>query len=141
MSQYYSLLSILLLTRTAALLSVAGLGQYNAIPDVACVTPEELSRAEELLDLLVPIDLPKSSSTWALIRRALRPSPKLSESSQAASGLGRRALRPRQAPSELPVWLSVTEELTGRRGGGSSCSALAGVAGAPAAAAPDPHLK
>eukprot|EP01043_Picozoa_sp_COSAG02_P023985 COSAG02_NODE_1296_length_13393_cov_15.825109_13_plen_157_part_00 len=68
------------------------------------------SRAEELLDL--PVDLPKSSSTWALIRRALRPSVKSPESSQAAGRPGRRALRPPLTPSELSVWLSVTEELT-----------------------------
>eukprot|EP01043_Picozoa_sp_COSAG02_P038707 COSAG02_NODE_3004_length_7571_cov_65.586188_8_plen_122_part_00 len=62
------------------------------------------SRADELLDLLV--DLPKSSSTWALIRRALRLPVNWPESSQAASRPGRRALGPRLAPSELSVWLS-----------------------------------
>ena len=62
------------------------------------------SRADELLDLLV--DLPKSSSTWALIRRALRPPVNWPESSQAAGRPGRRALGPPLAPSELSVWLS-----------------------------------
>ena len=44
-------------------------------------------RAEELLDLLV--DLPKSSSTWALIRRALRLPVYRPESSWAVNRLSR----------------------------------------------------
>ena len=58
------------------------------------------SRAEELLSL--PVDLPKSSSTWALIRRALRPPGHRPESSQVAAPFGRRALGTPPGPSELP---------------------------------------
>ena len=76
-------------------------------------------RAEELLDL--PIDLPKSSSTWALFRRALRPPAQWPESSQAATRLGRGALRPPQAPSELSGWLDAAGELSGRGKYGAQC--------------------
>eukprot|EP01043_Picozoa_sp_COSAG02_P039801 COSAG02_NODE_3169_length_7237_cov_11.752592_2_plen_179_part_00 len=68
-------------------------------PQIVHVLRPRSSRADELLDLLV--DLPKSSSTWALIRRALRPPVNWPESSQAAGRPGRRALGPPLAPSEL----------------------------------------
>ena len=71
------------------------------------------SRAEELLDLLV--DLPKSSPTWALIRRALKLSMYRPESSWAVNRLGRRALRLPLTPRELSSWLNVAGVPTGRR--------------------------
>ena len=86
-----------------------------ADPDHACtlyVLRPKSYRAEELLDL--PIDLPKSSSTRALFRRALRPPAQWPESSQAAARLGRGAPRPPQAPSELSGWLNAAGELSGR---------------------------
>ena len=69
------------------------------------------SRADELLDLLV--DLPKSSSTWALIRRALKLSMYRPESSWTVNRLGRRALRLPLTPRELSSWLNVAGVLTG----------------------------